>query len=240
MTNIKVKVNGSSITAEANGKLTSGMVGVPVAIEYNEEWNGLIKTAIFRVGNFSRDRRNVEDSTTVPWEVMRHGGKILEVGIEGRDADDKIIMPTIWATASMIFNGANATIPGAPTPDSEAGGGGGGSSGCGGAEVLNVWVEGTETDHTSREIFDHVSNVRGPVQLQYNDMYYQLLYANDIVAWFGYIDDEGYATVVCVNGNEIEEYHFDYVPASHFDEVIGDISTALDSIIAIQEELIGT
>lgn len=123
MTNIKVKVNGSSITAEADGKMTSGMVGVPVVIEYNEEWNGLIKTAIFRVGQFSRDRRNIETYTTVPWEVMRHGGKILEVGIEGRDADDKIIMPTIWATVSMIFNGANATIPGAPTPDSEAGGG---------------------------------------------------------------------------------------------------------------------
>lgn len=109
----------------------------------------------------------------------------------------------------------------------------------GGAEVLNVWVEGTEADHTSGEIFDHVSNVRGPVQLQYNDMYYQLLRADDCVAWFGYIDDEGFANIVCVNGNEIEEYHFDYVPASHFDKVIGDISTALDSIIAMQEELIG-
>ena len=123
MTNIEVKVNGSSITAEANGKLTSGMVGVPVAIEYNEEWNGLIKTAIFRVGNFSRDRRNVEDSTTVPWEVMRHGGKILEVGIEGRNANGDIIIPTVWATVARIFNGANSTIPGAPTPDNEAGGG---------------------------------------------------------------------------------------------------------------------
>ena len=240
MTNIKVKANGSSITAEADGKLTSGMVGVQVSIEYNEEWDGLNKTAIFRVGQFSRDRRNVENSTTVPWEVMRNSGKNLEVGIEGRDADGNIIMPTVWATVGMIFNGAKATIPGAPTPDSEAGGGGGGSSEGGGAEVLNVWVEGTEADHTSGEIFDHVSNVRGPVQLQYNDMYYQLLKADDSVAWFGYIDDEGFATVVCVNGNEIEEYHFDYVPASHFDEVIGDISTALDHIIEIQEELIGT
>lgn len=240
MTNIKVKVNGSSITAEADGKLTSGMVGVQVSIEYNEEWDGLNKTAIFRVGQFSRDRRNVENSTTVPWEVMRNSGKNLEVGIEGRDADGNIIMPTVWATVGMIFDGAKATIPGAPTPDSEAGGEGGGSSGGGGAEVLNVWVEGTETDHTSSEIFSHVDHQRGPVQLQYNDVYYPLLRADDSVAWFGYINDEGYATVVCVNGNEIEEYHFDYVPASHFDEVIGDISTALDSIIAIQEELIGT
>ena len=153
MTNIEVKVNGSSITAEANGKLTSGMVGVPVAIEYNEEWNGLIKTAIFRVGNFSRDRRNVEDSTTVPWEAMRHGGKILEVGIEGRDADDKIIMPTVWATVSMIFNGANATIPGAPTPDSEDSGGGGGSgavktvNGIGPDENGNVEIEAGGTPY---------------------------------------------------------------------------------------------
>lgn len=114
-----------------------------------------------------------------------------------------------------------------------------GGGGSGGADSLIVTYEGDQASHTSGEIFDHVSNVRGPVQLQYNDMYYQLLRADDSVAWFGYINDEGYATVVCVNGNEIEEYHFDYVPASYFDEVIGDISTALDHIIEIQEELIG-
>ena len=35
MTNILVKVDGANIVAKADGKLTSGMVGVPVNIEYS-------------------------------------------------------------------------------------------------------------------------------------------------------------------------------------------------------------
>lgn len=119
MTNVSVKLNGVSANATASGKLTSGMVGIPVTFEYDSSWDGLNKTACFRVGRFSRKRENVETSTTVPWEVMRHSGKPLEIGVEGRDANGDIVMPTVWAIVSVIYEGADAEIPAAPNPDDD-------------------------------------------------------------------------------------------------------------------------
>lgn len=119
MTSILLKANGSSVSAVVDGKITSGMVGVPVSIEYDNQWDGLYKTAVFRVGDFSRDRKNIGTSTTVPWEVLRNSGKVLQIGIEGKDSDGKIVMPTIWASCGTILPGANSSIPGAPNPDYE-------------------------------------------------------------------------------------------------------------------------
>jgi hypothetical protein len=117
MKNIVVKVNGSSATASFDGKLTSGMVGLLVSVDYDPSWDSLIKTASFRVGNFVRSRENIGSVTTVPWEVMRHYGKPLEVGVEGRDADGNIIIPTVWASVGMVYEGAVSNVPGSPNPD---------------------------------------------------------------------------------------------------------------------------
>lgn len=116
MTSIKVFAEGSTISATLDGKLTSGMVGVPVEIEYNQDWENLSKICIFRVGSFSRQRERVDKTTTVPWEVLRNFGKSLEVGIQGKTEDGEIVIPTVWATVGLIHEGANATIPGAPAP----------------------------------------------------------------------------------------------------------------------------
>ena len=45
MTNIKLTVNGAKATAEVDGILTSGSVGIPVTIEYDSSWNGLTKNS---------------------------------------------------------------------------------------------------------------------------------------------------------------------------------------------------
>lgn len=151
MTNIKLIVDGSSASAVASGRLTSGMVGVPLTIEYDDSWNGLIKTAVFRVGSFSRDRRNIENSTTVPWEVMRYSGKPLEIGVEGRDADGNIVIPTIWATVSKILPGANATIPAAPNPD-------GGEIPSGGGASIDDSVITTDKTWSSQKISQEIAS----------------------------------------------------------------------------------
>lgn len=130
MTTINVKTNGAFITAKADGKITSGMVGLPVIIEYDDTWNGLAKTLFFRVGNQVRKRINVSKSTTVPWEILRTHGKPLEIGIEGRDSAGNIVMPTIWASVSMVYQGASGEIPAAPEAgDIPSGGGSDGKDG---------------------------------------------------------------------------------------------------------------
>ena len=41
MTSIRLTVNGANASAMVTGKLTSGMVGVPVTIEYDRAWDEL-------------------------------------------------------------------------------------------------------------------------------------------------------------------------------------------------------
>jgi hypothetical protein len=125
MTNIHVKVDGTLATASATGKLTSGCVGLPVSFEFDASWSGLKKAASFKVGSLVRTRYNIEESTTVPWEVMRNSGKPLEIGVEGRDENGNVVIPTVWASVSTILPGATAETPAAPNPDKEDYPGGG-------------------------------------------------------------------------------------------------------------------
>lgn len=154
MTSIVIKANGSSVVATIDGKLTSGMVGIPVTISYDSSWDDLIKTVSFRSGDFVRSRYSVGTSTSVPWEVMRRSGNVLEVGIEGRDADGNIVMPTVWTYVSKIHQGANATIPAAPNPDS-------GEIPSGGGASIDDSVIATDKTWSSKKISDEISNIPG-------------------------------------------------------------------------------
>lgn len=124
MTNIQLRVMGATATATVNGKITSGMVGLPVSIEYDESWAGLSRTAFFRAGNQTRKRTGVSDRTTVPWEILRNHSKRLEIGIEGRNASGDIVIPTVWATVCTISEGASGEILAAPLPNKEPSQGG--------------------------------------------------------------------------------------------------------------------
>ena len=157
MTNITIKAIGSSIVAKADGKLTAGMVGIPVSIEYDSAWNGLTKTASFRVGQFVRSRENIGTSTTVPWEVMRNSGKPLEVGIEGKDEDGNIVMPTIWAAVSMVYDGATASIPAAPNPGID-------DTPSGGGVVIDDSQISSSTTWSSQKISDEIESAVGDIE----------------------------------------------------------------------------
>lgn len=108
----------------------------------------------------------------------------------------------------------------------------------GGANSMTVWVEDGITDKSAGEIYKYVSN-NGIVTLKYDDAYYALIRADETTAWFGYTNDESHIHVISVFNRTIEVYSFEYVKADKFREVVGDISTALDHIIELQEELIG-
>lgn len=116
MTKIFLEVNGTHAVASADGKLTSGMVGLPVTIDYDDSWDGLTKTAFFRVGNSVRKRDSVGTYTEVPWEILRTHGNVLEIGIEGKNENGSVVIPTTWAVVSKIQQGAQGDIPAAPKP----------------------------------------------------------------------------------------------------------------------------
>lgn len=112
LTSIKLTVSGAQARATVTGPLTSGMVGLPVTIEYDEAWVGLTKNLVCRCsrngssGEEYRSILNVENTTNVAHEVMK-AGMFLYLGVEGYNADGTLVIPTVWAMCGAIEKGAN-------------------------------------------------------------------------------------------------------------------------------------
>lgn len=113
MTSITLNVTGARLQAAVNGPLTSGMVGIPVTIRYDDAWNGLTKSLVCRCGKWgpeeggTRTVLNIGETATVAHEVMQ-AGMHLYLGVEGYSADGKLVIPTAWADCGAILPGANA------------------------------------------------------------------------------------------------------------------------------------
>ena len=107
MTSIKLIVTGASARAEVDGLLTSGMVGIPVTIVCDGAWDGLTKSMVCRAGSIVKTILNVRGTATVAHECMVPN-QTLFIGIEGRNADGTLVIPTVWARCGLICSGANA------------------------------------------------------------------------------------------------------------------------------------
>lgn len=122
MTSIKLIVTGAHAKAMTTGPLTSGMVGIPVTIEYDEAWMGLTKNLVCRCSPWGtedgeiRTVLNVENAASVAHEVMKAGFH-LYLGIEGFSEDGKLVVPTIWAWCGEIRYGANTVGDPSTDPD---------------------------------------------------------------------------------------------------------------------------
>ena len=112
MTNIKLTVTGAQARASVTGPLTSGMVGLPVAIEYDEAWDALTKNLICRCSPWGsndgeyRAILNVGETAAVAHEVMQPD-MYLYLGLEGFREDGTLVMPTTWACCGKIAHGAS-------------------------------------------------------------------------------------------------------------------------------------
>lgn len=112
MTSIKLMLNGAQAWAATDGPLTSGMVGVPVTIEYDEAWDGLTKNLMCRCSPWGstngeiRTILDVGDTSTVAHEVMQ-ADMYLYLGVEGFSDDGTLVIPTTWARCGKIEYGAN-------------------------------------------------------------------------------------------------------------------------------------
>lgn len=113
MTTIYLTLRGAHASAQTDGPITSGMVGLPVVISCDESWEGLTRTLVCRnsMGKTNLDQvyilANIGTRATVAPEVMvahRH----LYLGIEGHSADGTLVVPTVWADCGMIQPGAES------------------------------------------------------------------------------------------------------------------------------------
>lgn len=112
LTSIKLSIKGAHAWATVDGPLTSGMVGIPVTIEYDDAWKGLIKNLMCRCSPWGsndgeiRTILNVGETSTVAHEVMQ-AGMYLHLGVEGFSSDGTLVIPTTWAQCGKIEYGAN-------------------------------------------------------------------------------------------------------------------------------------
>lgn len=117
MTNIVFTAAGTAAEAVVSGKLTAGIVGVPVTFNLNEEWNGLNVIAVFEGGG-NRISLPLLGRKTIPlpWEVVARPNIRLRIGAEGRAEDGSVVIPTVWADAGYVAWGVNATQGSDPSP----------------------------------------------------------------------------------------------------------------------------
>ena len=151
MVNIDITITGTSVSAKPSAKITSGMVGATFSVTYDDVWNNLNKKVIFKADQLTR----IADGNVVPFEVLRLPNKTLFVGVEGRNEDGEIVIPTVWACLGKILPGANGEIPASTAPVVD----GSGSTGGGGGASINDNVVSAITTWSSKKIDSLIGDV---------------------------------------------------------------------------------
>ena len=104
---IKIDVHATYAVVREQKPLTVGLVGSRVRFSFGEDWDGLVKTAVFRQGEVTVDAVNVSGESVLPWEVLTRSGLPVQIGICGMNADGTVVIPTLWAETEPVQPGAD-------------------------------------------------------------------------------------------------------------------------------------
>lgn len=118
---IRVIVAGTQVYSSTETPITSGTVGRKVSFTFDDRWNGLLKTAVFKCGNISVDvYLGKADECDLPWEILlkENVGKMVIIGVCGL-RDEQVVYPTIYTNVDRLMEGTAITgEPSGPhTPD---------------------------------------------------------------------------------------------------------------------------
>lgn len=120
MTSIQLTVTGAHAVARVEGLITAGMVGIPVTITCDESWDGLVKTLVCKSDTQQRCIYNVGTEATVAPEVLVTNQWLrstLYLGLEGRDGEGNLVIPSTYAYCGVIQPGAQGDCPQSQAPD---------------------------------------------------------------------------------------------------------------------------
>ena len=116
-----VEKNKASLREWQGKVLTSGTVGEMLRFEFSPEWDGLVKTAVFRNGIDNLPDKTIRSDNTVeiPAEALARAGLNLRVGVYGENLEGNLVIPTVYASLGVISQGAAKTHRPAhpPSPD---------------------------------------------------------------------------------------------------------------------------
>ena len=106
---IRVVANARSAALASDDIITSGSVGIPVAFELSEDFEGLACTAVFQGSGVARDVALIDGAACkVPAECLAEAGGVLRIGIYASNAGGTVVIPTVWASSRPIEAG---TVP---------------------------------------------------------------------------------------------------------------------------------
>ena len=125
MTKIYLFCNGAMARAKVEGIITEKMVGLPVEIVWDGAWDGLRRILKVRCGDVTRAvELGSRDTEVIPWECLI-AGQLLEIGLDGWDADGTLRIPTNWVRCDMVkpsVAGAEGDPEDSPAPPELPGG----------------------------------------------------------------------------------------------------------------------
>lgn len=112
-----IVVSGVYAHARMYSTIPAGIVGATVTFEFTDPiWEGLTKTAVFQ-GAAVRDVILTSNTVIIPAETVAKAGSMLRVGIYGVDAENNLVIPTLWASIGGIRDAADPS--GDPGTDPE-------------------------------------------------------------------------------------------------------------------------
>ena len=99
-------------------RVTSGSVNLPVKFHFKgDEWDDLVKTAVFIGSGEERDVALITDECAVPADVLAEAGGDLKIGVYGRLANGATVIPTIWGRVQYIYEGTEMSEPSPHDPE---------------------------------------------------------------------------------------------------------------------------
>lgn len=97
-----IVVSGVYAHARMYSTIPAGIVGATVTFEFTDPiWEELTKTAVFQ-GAETRDVLLTGNTAIIPAETVAKAGPMLKVGIYGVDAENNLVIPTLWAAIGGI------------------------------------------------------------------------------------------------------------------------------------------
>lgn len=107
-----VKICNKSACVSNREVFTSGEVGTKIEFEFDESWNNLIKTAVFKAGDSEVDVLDSsweENECVIPHECLAVAGKMLTVSVYGMRMQDGALViakPSVYACLGKIRQGS--------------------------------------------------------------------------------------------------------------------------------------
>lgn len=112
----EVRVSGCRCETVRLEPIPRGIVGAVVSVEYTDPaWDSLRKTVVFR-GVATKDVLDAGSEIVIPAEVVSKAGGSLYMGVYGVDAENSVVIPTIWTELGVIQGAATPSSDASTTP----------------------------------------------------------------------------------------------------------------------------